>query len=235
MAEEVKTKNNQRDTKRTPYRALSIPERDTLFAYFEKHNGNMLAMTRDIDCPFKAHSQLRYYAKLYFFCERLDEIKRKRAEDVINSLKDSKVLAIKRAVELIETRQMPLRKKDGSAVLDAEGNAIFVTVQPDHKEVEAAWKIIKTELGEPTQIGKQDVTSKGEKVSSFVLSAEDEKRVEELFGKREPIEQKVEPLSEQPKENASNQSGNNETSANNSGGAKVSEGGEQGSAYEGNA
>lgn len=230
MAEEVKTIGNQRDTKRTPYRALTIPEREMIFALYDKHGGNLLAMVRDHDCIIKHRGQLGYYRDIYHFDEHFAQIRTKRNKEVIESLKDSKVLAIKRAVELIETRQVPLRKKDGSAVLDVEGNAVFILVQPDHKEVEAAWKIIKTELGEPTQIGKQDVTSKGERVSTVILSAEEEKRVEELFTKRV-----VEPLPEQQKENGNNKPDNNEASTDNSGGAEVSEGVHQGSAYEGNA
>ena len=210
-------------TKKPPYRPLNPKERDTLFAYYDKHNGNMLAMTRDIECPFKAHSQLRYYAKLYFFCERLVEIKRKRAEDVIGSLKDSKVLAIKRAVGLIETRQVPLKNTKGDVLLDRDGQPIFVEIQPDHKEVEAAWKIIKTELGEPTTIGKQDLTSKGERITGGVqVTPEQEARIFELFG-RLPAE-KVEVISQAKKENDTQPSTNAETPADNGGGTAIPQG-----------
>lgn len=213
----------QGSTKKPPYRNLNVKEKDSLFAYYEKHNGNMLAMTRDIECPFKAHSQLRYYAKLYFFCERLVEIKRKRAEDVIGSLKDSKVLAIKRAVGLIETRQVPLKNTKGDVLLDRDGQPIFVEITPDHKEVEAAWKIIKTELGEPTQIGKQDLTSKGERITGGVqVTPEQEARIFELFG-RLPAE-KVEVISQAKKENDTQPSTNAETPADNGGGSAVSQG-----------
>lgn len=209
--------------KKEPYRALNPKEKDTLFAYYDKHNGNMLAMTRDIDCPFKAHSQLRYYAKLYFFCERLDEIKRKRAEDVINSLKDSKVLAIRRAVGLIETRQVPLKNKVGDLLLDREGQPIFVEIMPDHKEVEAAWKIIKTELGEPTQIAKQDITSKGEKIVGGVqVTPEQEARIYELFG-RLPVE-KVEDIKNKPIENDTKPTTNTATPTDNIRGVAIPQG-----------
>lgn len=219
----VQPKVYQGVTKKTPYRALNAKERDTLFAYFEKHNGNMLAMTRDIDCPFKAHSQLRYYAKLYFFCERLDEIKRKRAHEVIDSLKDSKVLAIKRAVGLVEVRQVPLKNAKGDVLLDREGQPIFVEISPDYKEVEAAWKIIKTELGEPTQIGKQDLTTKGEKIQGGVqVTPEQEARIFELFG-RLPAE-KVEVKSQPMTQNDQQPSTNAATPANNAGRPAVSQG-----------
>ena len=212
-----------REPKKAPYRALNVKERDTLFAYFDKHNGNMQAMTRDIDCPFKAHSQLRYYAKLYFFCERLDDLKRKRALDVINSLKDSKVLAIQRAVGLIELKQVPLKNKLGDVLLDREGQPIFVEISPDHKEVEAAWKIIKTELGEPTQIAKQDITSKGEKIVGGVqVTAEQEARIYELFG-RLPVE-KVEDIKNKPIENDTKPTTNTATPTDNIRGIAIPQG-----------
>lgn len=219
----VQPKVYQADTKKKPpYRPLNPKERDTLFAYFEKHNGNMQAMTRDIDCPFKAHSQLRYYAKLYFFCERLDDLKRKRALNVINSLKDSKVLAIQRAVGLIETRQVPLKNTKGDVLLDRDGQPIFVEITPDHKEVEAAWKIIKTELGEPTQIGKQDLTTKGEKIQGGVqVTPEQEARIFELFGR---LPAQVEVTSQAKKENDTKPTADTKTPANNGGGAPIPQG-----------
>lgn len=219
--------------KKAPYRALNPKERDTLFAYYDKHNGNMLAMTRDIDCQFKSYNQLKYYCALYFFCERLDEIRLKRATDVIAGLKDSKVLAIKRAVGLIETRQLPLKNKAGDILLDRDGQPIFVEITPDHKEIEAAWKIIKTELGEPTQIAKQDITSKGEKITGGVqVTPEQEARIFELFG-RLPAD-KVED-NKNKKENDTKPTTIAEAPTDNGGGVAIPQGSQQGSAYEVNA
>lgn len=157
--------------KKAPFRALPPHERDMLFSYYEKHNGNMLAMTRDMDCPFKAHSQIRYYAKLYFFYERFVEIRRNKAQEVIDSLKDSKVLAIRRAAEMLEVKQIPMvQPTTGQPVLDREGQPIYIEKPPTYKEIEAAWKIIKTELGEATQLSKSDITSKGQPIQSNAIA-----------------------------------------------------------------
>jgi len=206
-----------------PYRPLNPKERDTLFAYYDKHNGNMLAMTRDHECQFKSYNQLKYYCNTYFFSQRLDEIRLKRAREVIDGLKDSKILAIKRAVGLIETRQVPLKNTKGDVLLDRDGQPIFVELSPDHKEIEVAWKIIKTELGEPTQIGKQDITSKGEKLQGGVqVTPEQEARIMELFG-RMPAE-KVEFTNQEKKENDQQPTANAKTPADNGRRPAVSQG-----------
>jgi len=206
---------NEKLQKREPYRPLSVPEKDLLFAMYDKHNGNMMAMSRDHDCQFRADSQIRYYAKLYYFHDRFIEIKRKRAEKVLNSLKDSKILAIQQAIHLIETRQIPLKNKQGDLILDADGQPMFYSISPDHKEIEMAWKIIKTELGEPTTIGKHDHTSKGERIRSLVELNEKESEDHESIFKRDD-----------------KQTTDNNIETRDSGGVKDSPDGTEGGAYE---
>ncbi|TXH50826.1 MAG: hypothetical protein E6Q97_19625 [Desulfurellales bacterium] len=146
-----------RKGKKAPYRALTIPERDTLFSYFEKHHGNMLAMTRDHLCQFHSHAQLRYYCHLYNFHPRLVEIRRKQAEETLTGLKDSKLLAVQQAIEMLKPRQVLVRDKQDNVILDRDGQPVFTTIHPDKAEIKTAWEIIKTELGEPTTISKADV------------------------------------------------------------------------------
>lgn len=162
MSEPVETRRG----KRAPYRALTIPERDLLFAFYEKHSSNMLAMTRDVGCQFKSHAQLRYYCHLYNFYPRFIEIRRKQAQEAISGLKDSKARAIQRAIEMIEPRQVALKDRDGNAVV-MDGQPAFETVYPDSKTLKIAWEIIKAELGEPTMVSKSDITSKGERITSI--------------------------------------------------------------------
>ena len=201
--------------KKDPYRPLTVPEKDLLFAMYDKHNGNMLAMTRDRDCQFRAHSQIRYYAKLYYFQDRFIEIKRKRAHEVLDSLKDSKILAIQQAVQMIETRQIPLKNKLGDLILDADGQPMFYSVGPDHKEIKTAWEIIKTELGEPTTIGKHDHTSNGERIRSlFEFNTKEAEDHESIFKRDDK------------------QTTNNNIETSDSGGVKDSPDGTEGSAYE---
>ncbi len=206
---------NDKSQKKEPYRPLTVPEKDLLFAMYDKHNGNMLAMTRDRECLFKGYNQIRYYADLYNFEPRLEEIRRKRAKEVLDSLKDSKILAIRQAVQLIETRQIPLKNKQGDLILDADGQPMFYALGPDHKEIEMAWKIIKTELGEPTTIGKHDHTSKGERIRSMVGFTEKEAEDHESIFKRDD-----------------KQTTDNTTETSDSGGAEAPSDGTEGSAYE---
>jgi hypothetical protein len=154
---------------RAPYRALTIPERDLLFAVYEKHSSNMLAMTRDVLCQFKSYAQLKYYCDLYNFYPRYVEIRRKQADAVLAGLKDSKALAIQQAIRMLEPRQVALKDRYGNAITVAD-EPVFETIYPDQKEVKTAWEIIKTEMGEPTTIGKQDITSKGEAITSIKVN-----------------------------------------------------------------
>ncbi|MCE9628681.1 MAG: hypothetical protein K8Q91_01670 [Candidatus Vogelbacteria bacterium] len=201
--------------KREPYRPLSIPEKDLLFAFYDKHNGNMIAMSRDRESQFKAYSQIKYYCAFYHFHERYSQIKLERATKLIDSLKDSKILAIQQAIHLIETRQIPLKNKQGDLILDADGQPMFYSLGPDHKEIEMAWKIIKTELGEPTTIGKHDHTSKGERMRGLFDFNEKEAEDHESIFKRDD-----------------KQTTDNNIKTSDSGGVKDSQDGTEGGAYE---
>jgi hypothetical protein len=152
--------------KKEPYRALNVKERDMLFAFYEKWNGRITEMVLDKDCPFKAYSQIHYYKHLYHFSERLVEKKRKNAENVLAGLKDAKVLAIKQAMRILESHNVFVTLKDGRQAFDAEGKPLIVERLPYYKEIKAAWEIIKTELGEPTTLGKTDITSGGKPIQS---------------------------------------------------------------------
>ena len=169
----VKTKKEGQEgieakkAKKPPYRPLQNEEREMLFAFYEKWNGNMLAMIRDHDSIFKGYTQVRYYADLYKFESRLVEIRQKRAKEVIASLGDSKILAIQQAIRLITPRQIPMKGKDGSAMTNVDGQPFFIEIDPEAKDVKVAWDIIKVELGEATTVGKMDHTTKGEKISGI--------------------------------------------------------------------
>ena len=141
-----------------PYRALTIPERDMLFAFYEKWNGNMLAISRDPECRFKAYNQIKYWSNLDNFPSRFDQIRTERAKETIASLSQSKLEAVQRAVEMVRPRQVALRDRDGHPIL-VEGAPVFETVYPDQKTLKTAWEIIKTELGEPTWIAKSEVNT----------------------------------------------------------------------------
>jgi hypothetical protein len=147
-----------RKGKKAPYRSLTIPERDMLFAFYEKWSGNMLAITRDPECPHKAYNAIKYWSNLYNFPSRLVQIRTERAKETMAGLADSKLEAIRRAVEMVQPRQVALRDKDKNVIL-MDGAPVFETVYPDQKTLKTAWEIIKTELGEPTWIAKSEVNT----------------------------------------------------------------------------
>ncbi|MFA6158885.1 MAG: hypothetical protein WC763_04685 [Candidatus Paceibacterota bacterium] len=152
-----------------PYRGITVKEREALFAFYEKHNGNMMAMIRDKDCLFKGYNQIRYYASVFNFSERLVEIRRIRATEVMEKLKDGKIRALENAMRLLEPQHRFVFDKRGIQVFDLEGKPIIVETLPHYKEIQAAWEMIKTELGEPTSIHKNDLTTGGEKIQGNVI------------------------------------------------------------------
>lgn len=172
MSEKQEKKQHKRKDG-MPYRPLSPAERDFLFALYDKHGGNMLAMTRDRECLFRSHRQLRYYCKFYGFKPQLAEIRRRRAEEVIASLGDAKIEAIQRAAEMLRPRQVAVKMKDSNGIMvplrDEDGNVVFEEVYPSEKEIKTAYDIIKTELGEPTSVSKTDVTTKGKAITGNAI------------------------------------------------------------------
>lgn len=169
IAPQISPKPYFKKGKKAPYRALTIPERDLLFALYEKHGSNMLAMTRDATCQFKSYAQLKWYCDFYHFYPRFVEIRRKQAQAAIAGLTDGKARAIARALEMIEPKQVALKNRDGD-VLTVGGEPAFETVCPDAKTLKIAWEIIKAELGEPTMVSKSDITSKGQAITSISVN-----------------------------------------------------------------
>ena len=169
------------EIKKPTFRNLDIKERDTLYAYYDKHNANVLAMIRDRDCKFRSKNQIYYYRDLYNFHEQFIQNRDKKAKEMLESLRDSKVLAVRRAVELLEEKQLFIKGKDRNYILDVEGLPMIEQINPDHKEIETAWKIIKTELGEPTTIQKQETKHSGEIAQPIISGNEDDKEATEVY------------------------------------------------------
>lgn len=151
---------------KAPYRALSIPERDFLFALYDKYNGNLSHMVLDPIAQFKAYSQVHYYIHYYNFRERYAELRRKKTQDVIDKLQDAKMMALERAMEMLRPYCSFVYTKTGVQVYDGDGKPMIIEKQPFYKEVKAAWEIIKTELGEPTSAA----TDKGTGITNVVVN-----------------------------------------------------------------
>ena len=142
--------NKVENKEKTPYRNLEDVEVHTLFSFYDKHNGNVLEMTKDKDIPFKAKSQIYYYRDLYDFITKLSKIKTERAEQFKKEwskrLKEGKMKAIEKAIELLD-------KKTYNRV-DKNNDIVEITSYPDGRDIKTAYEILKIELGEPTTISK---------------------------------------------------------------------------------
>lgn len=158
-----------------PYRPLTIPERDFLFALYDKHGSNMMAMSRDRDCIFKSHRQISFYCQFYAFQTKLAELRRRRAEEVVAELGNAKTAVIERAMEMMRPRQVPIKMKHpttGEAIYlrDEDDNLLYDEIYPSQQEIKTAWEIIKAEMGEPTSVSKSDVTSGGKPLAANAIA-----------------------------------------------------------------
>jgi len=101
---------------------------------------------------------------------------------------------------------------------------IKMALDGDRKMIELIWNYRD---GKPPQ--NIDVTSKGARVGTVILSAEEERRIEELFAPRK--------LLESAKQNGNNteSSNNGSTSSSDNGGPAIPQGEQPRGAYEGNA
>ena len=142
-----------------PYRNLDDDEQEMMFIIFDKHNGNLAAVSRDPESLFHSREQLRYYRDMFGWDTRLVQTRAQRSKEVIENLSYAKVRAIQRAMELLESRQVDVVTKIG---------VVTVTKDPMYKEIQAAWEIIKTELGEPTSITKSETKVEGTLVEESV-------------------------------------------------------------------
>jgi hypothetical protein len=142
------------------YRDLEEVEINALFSFYDKHNGNVLEMTKDVDIPFKAKSQIYFYRDKYDFVTKLSKIKTLRAEkfkkEWEDKLKKGKEKAIERAIGLLEIRTIQKETKDG--------DIIDITIYPDNKDIKTAYEIMKIELGEPTTISRNTNIDETEEV-----------------------------------------------------------------------
>lgn len=139
------------------YRDLTQEEQDVLFAQYQKWNGNVNQLILDKEVLFKSYDQLHHYKHKYKFIEKYLEIRRKRAVEVLEQLKDGKTLALENAIRILKSRNVFVYNRNGTQVYDLQGNPLVVENLPFYKEIKTAWEIIKTELGEATSIQKNNV------------------------------------------------------------------------------
>lgn len=140
-----------------------INEENMFKLYFE-YDGNVNAMLEDENCLITNYPNLYNYCKSHSFKERLEDIK-KRAKEMTNEqlagalvIKRVEIIAIVRGVFVKYAQKLEAMKK----VED-----IDITMQ----DVERAYKIFKTEIGEATEINRHEFSGMltGENIYDYFL------------------------------------------------------------------
>lgn len=146
------------------YRELKPEEEEALFANFCKNNGVVQEMIKDPQCKYRSADVVGFYRKKYEFTERFAKIRAEEAkqerEEWKEKVKQGKLAAIQRAIELMQPREIPIfDKKTG------EPTGEMATIYPSSKDIKIAWEILKIESGEPTHITRNtNIDEKDEEV-----------------------------------------------------------------------
>jgi len=143
-----------------PFKNLTKVQIDMLVIFYDKHNGNLAAMHRDTENNFGSYPKLSYYKKLYDLDSRLNDFRQELIEKYTENkaviLNRARNLIIMQAMKMITTREVSYYDKKKSEIITIE-------VDPGAKELDTAYKIMKTELGEPHSITKHENINKEEK------------------------------------------------------------------------
>ena len=139
------------------YRKLQEHEIDKLVMVYERNNCNISKARLDKECLFKGRNQLAYYRDFYNFDTRICKLRKELINDYIKNSTDilmkGKLKAIGRAMELLDDRIF-------TKVSLITGDKYKVKVPPSGKDIDIAYKILKTELGESTNI--RDINDLGD-------------------------------------------------------------------------
>lgn len=175
MSEEtIETNNESRADKfagRDPFakdgelRELTEQEQEAVFALYCKNFGNISMLVRDPDNGFsKSRQYLGEWAKRYDWYSRyVKELTEKIENDqeiIRKELRAGKLKAIKRAIWLLNTRKQKTL---------FFGKEVEFTQEPSHKDIKAAYEILKTELGEPVRINHNINQHENDKETQAVL------------------------------------------------------------------
>ena len=132
-------------------RELKPDEIEALFNIYDIHKGNVSAMSVDKNCLFKDRNQISDYRDKHDFVGRYQQLSAKRTEKAKKEreefVREGINEAVKKAREILDT-------KIGLTKL-----GVRVELEPTSKDIEIAWKILKTEAGEPTTIAKNENTN----------------------------------------------------------------------------
>lgn len=108
---------------------------NALYNLYRLHGGNYTKMSKDALAPWRDRNRMAHYAQMYNFEQRWQADRAKELEErqlaLKNSLDLGKIEAINKAMSLLQD-EIPA------------------------KDIKTVWEIIKTELGEPTRINKNE-------------------------------------------------------------------------------
>lgn len=143
-----------------PFKNLKKTEIDMLVIMYDKHNGNLSSLHRDSNNQFGSLPKLSYYKKLYNLDAKLNEFR----EDLMERYTENKALILGRAKNLVIMQALKMATTKEVTFYDKKkSEMITMEMDPNAKELDVAYKIIKTELGEPSSITKQENINKEEK------------------------------------------------------------------------
>jgi len=130
-------------------RDLNKNEQEALFSLYCKHNGNCSAVGRDENNKYHRNIVLEYAKRYGFENIRLKKVAKEAEQfkkDWSKKLKEGKMKAIEKAMELLDTKTYNR--------VDKNNDIVEITSYPDGRDIKTAYEILKIELGEPTTISK---------------------------------------------------------------------------------
>lgn len=120
---------------------------EELFINYEKHNGNITAMSRDNTCVYNSRDPITFYVKKHNFPDRLRHYRTEIIENWKKTHKEmlgtARAALLNRAFELLQDREYDVV---------SQGQILTAQKPPSSTDIKVAWEIIKSELGEPTKI-----------------------------------------------------------------------------------
>ena len=150
-------------------------DKEKIFKLYLEFDGNIHALLQDKRCGFKTYSVLFRFCEVNHFPERLAEIhqqaKQQTNEELASQLviKRKEVIAICRAILVKYAARLQPDSKDPLRI--------------DSRDLTAAYKIFKTEMGEASEISRHEFSSiiSGENIFEHFLkrAKEEEKEIKE--------------------------------------------------------
>jgi len=144
-------------------RDLNKNEQEALFSLYCKHNGNCSAVGRDENNKYHRNIVLEYAKRYGFENIRLKKVAKEAEQfkkDWNKKLKEGKMKAIEKAMELLDTKTYNR--------VDKNNDIVEITSYPDGRDIKTAYEILKVELGEPTTISRNTNIEENDEVKQTI-------------------------------------------------------------------